>query len=435
MKHVIAIRNETKSHWERRVPLTPTLVRKMVDLHNIRVIVQPSSHRIFQDKEFIRAGADLKLDLDEAPVIFGVKEVPPELLQPETAYVYFSHTIKGQDYNMPMLSRLLDLRCTLIDYEMVRNDEGRRLIFFGHYAGLAGMIDALWTLGQRYQAMGVQTPLLDLRPTHKYDSLEDAKIALRKVGSEISERGLPEAIAPLIIGIAGYGNVAKGAQEILSQLPTLEIPPSSLGRETFDDTRHLYRCTFKEPDLVAPRSGEFELQNYYSHPENYESIAEPRLEHLSLLVNANYWDERYPRLVRSEWLRGLYARDPKPRLQVIGDFGCDIGGNVECTLRSTDPGDPVFCWNPETGEITPGVDGPGPAILAVDILPTELPRESSEEFASAIESFVPSIAATDFSKPFDELQLPAPIKRAVITHRGQLTPEFAYLAQYLQSKE
>ncbi len=431
MTQIIGIRSETKNTWERRVPMTPELVRRLVNQHGLQIQVQPSARRVFPDKEFVRAGAEMKMELSEAGIIFGVKEVPPDLLQAETAYMFFSHVIKGQSYNMPMLKKILELGCTLIDYEKVRDDEGRRLIFFGHFAGLAGMIDALWTLGQRYQSRGIRTPFLHLEPAHRYESLDDAKQAVRKVGAEISEQGLPSEITPLIIGIAGYGNVAGGAREILAELPHQEIAPSELESAQPENSRLVYGCTFKEQDLVAKRKGEFDLQDYYAHPENYESIAEEKLEKLSLLINANYWDERYPRLVRSEWLRKLYSQSTEPRLQVIGDLGCDIGGNVECTLKCTDPGDPVFTWIPESNEIVSGVDAHGPAILAVDILPTELPRESSQEFASALESFVPAIAAADFTSSFEDLELPAPIKRAVIVHRGELTPEFEYLREYL----
>jgi len=432
LKSVIGIRNETKSHWERRVPLTPSLIARLVDRHDIRIMVQPSSHRIFPDKDFVRAGAEMKMDLGEVSVIFGVKEIPEKLLDAGTTYMFFSHVIKGQPYNMPMLSRLMELGCTLIDYEMVRDDSGKRLIFFGRYAGLAGMIDALWTLGRRFSSRGIKNPLEHLQPAHAYADLEEARTAIRRVGQEILDEGLPVEMTPLVIGVAGYGNVARGAQEILAELPIREISPSSLGFEEISDSRVVYRTTFREKDLVAANQGDFDLQEYYAHPEAYHSIIEEKLPFLSLLINANYWDERYPRLLRNEWLRDLYSGPEEPKLQVIGDLGCDIGGNIECTVKCTEPGDPVFTWIPETGEIVSGVEPRGPAILAVDILPTELPREASEEFARALEPFVKDIASADYSRSFEDLDLPSAIKRAVIVHRGKLTPEFLHLEESLR---
>lgn len=375
-------------------------------------------------------------DLSEASVIFGVKEIPPEKLQPKTAYVFFAHVIKGQPQNMPTLRRLMELECTLIDYEKVTDDQGRRLIFFGRFAGLAGMIDTLWALGQRYLSKGIETPLSRIRPAHAYDSLEAAREVLNEVGRLIADDGFPEEILPVTIGVAGYGNVAKGAQEILADLPHRAVAPEELTQlagSTAVSAHCIYTTTFKEQDLVNPKDPgtRFELQHYYEHPEAYRSSFDPFLPHLSVLVNANYWDERYPRLVTLDRLRTLFSGATEPHLQVIGDLGCDIGGNIECTLKCTDPGDPVFTWSPATGDITSGFNGPGPVVLAVDFLPTELPREASEEFAATLNRFAADIGRADYSAAFEDLNLPPEIKRAVIVHRGALTPDYGYLGEYL----
>ena len=58
-----------------------------------------------------------------------------------------------------------------------------------------------------------------------------------------------------------------------------------------------------------------------------------------------------------------------------------------------------------TGEIASGFNGNGPAILAVDILPSELPLEASEEFAKALAPILPALARADFSRPFDALEI------------------------------
>ncbi|MCD4748601.1 MAG: hypothetical protein K8R59_04430 [Thermoanaerobaculales bacterium] len=437
MAQVIAIRNETKNSWERRAPLTPDMIRHLVHDQELKVLVQPSSRRVYADNEFVRAGAEVKMDISEAGIVFGVKEVALDLLEQDTTYMFFSHVIKGQPHNIPLLSRIMELKCTLIDYETVRDENGRRLIFFGHFAGLAGMIDTLWALGQRFESRGIKTPFIRLNPAHTYSDLEEARETLQQIGKEIIENGLPAEIVPLTIGVAGYGNVARGAQEILAELPVHNIEPDALAELATSSgvSNHcIYRTTFRETDLVEPvdPGSVFELQDYYDHPEKYQSRFEPQLEHLTVIVNANYWDERYPRLVTLKRLQELFASPKKPRLEVIGDLGCDIGGNIECTLKCNDPGDPVYVWNPKTGDITSGVEGHGPAILAVDILPTELPRESSEEFSATLGPFAAAIARADYSVPFDELALPPEIKRAVIVHNGELTPEFVYLEKYLQ---
>ncbi len=360
MRPSIGIRRETKSPWERRCPVTPALARHLVTSANVEVLIQPSARRVFPDSEYTRAGAAMTTSLDEANIVVGVKEIPIELLRRDTTYLFFSHVIKGQPYNMPMLKRLMELGCTLIDYEKIVDDEGRRLVFFGRFAGLAGMIDSLWALGQRLAEEGHRTPLADLEPTHHYENLEAAKAAVRSAGDRIAAHGLPEALTPLVIGIAGYGNVAKGAREILAELPIREIMPEDLA--SLDAKRSAsccYQTTFKEEHIVIPResAGGFDLQDYYRNPQRYRSDFDRYLPHLTVLMNCNYWDERYPRLVTIDGLNALHQEFQPPRLRVIGDLGCDVGGAIQCTLKCTEPGDPVYVFDIDTGEAVRGFSG------------------------------------------------------------------------------
>jgi len=434
MSNTIAVRRETKSLWERRAAVTPDLARRLVSQNNLEILVQPSSRRVFPDNEYVHAGARLTGNISEAQVVIGVKEIPLEAFQSDTAYIFFSHVIKGQPYNMPMLARILERGSTLIDYETITNDEGQRLIFFARYAGLAGMIDTLWALGQRLRCEGVTTPLAEIEQAISYPSLDDAKRAIREAGEKIASNGLDPSLPPLIIGISGYGNVAAGAREILSELPTREVAPDALESLFAEPSPHcLYQATFREEHLVEPVApgAAFVLQDYYDHPENYKSIFEDSLRHLTTLVNCIYWDARYPRLVTKDALRELYSGSEEPRLKVIGDLSCDIEGAIECTVKSTEPADPVYVYNPEDGSITSGVEGRGPVVLAVEILPAELPREASVEFSKALAQFLPALAAADFSVPFEELDLPPELKRATIVHHGKLTPAYAYREEYL----
>jgi alpha-aminoadipic semialdehyde synthase len=438
MTATIGIRRETKSPWERRSPVTPDLARHLVSSADVGVVIQPSARRVFPDKEYTRAGATVSTSLDDVNVVLGVKEIPPECLQEKTAYLFFSHVIKGQPANMPMLARLMELGCTLIDYEKIADEDGRRLVFFGRFAGLAGMIDSLWTLGQRLAAEGVKTPLSSLEPAHAYPDLDAATTAIRTAGERIASDGLPEGLPPLVVGIAGYGNVAKGAREILAELPVREVAPEDLsGLLASASASCFFQTTFKEEHIVAPRENgdSFDLQDYYQHPERYRSVFERHLPFLTVLVNCNYWDERYPRLVTLDELTRLYAGGSGPKLRVIGDLGCDIGGAIQCTVKCTEPSDPVYVYDVDTGHVTSGFNGNGPAVLAVDILPSELPLEASEEFAKALAPFLPALARADFSRPLDALDLPPEITRAIIVHRGRLTPDFEYLADHLKGQK
>jgi len=432
MGTLIGIRREDKSIWERRVPLVPRDVRKLQRKHGIEVIVQPSETRAFSDEDFFLTGATVHEDLSPCPVIFAVKEIPPHLLMPHKTYVFFAHVAKGQPHNMPMLRRLLDLGCTLIDYEKITDEQGRRLIFFGRHAGWAGAVDTLWAFGQRLKWEGIPNPFQALHPMHTYERLARARAVLEVVGEWIRVEGLPRAVTPLIIGIAGYGNVSHGVQDILEPLPLMEIVPADVAAVTQDreaSRHHVYAVVFKEEHMVAPISPDdrFELHDYYHHPEKYRGVFARYLPHLTILVNAIYWAPQYPRLVTKADLKKLFDGEERPRLRVIGDISCDVAGAIEATVRATDSGNPVYVYHPGSDETTDGYAGQGPVILAVDILPSELPREASSDFSHVLLEFIPALARADFSASFDELELPLPIKRAVIAHRGELTPSYRYL--------
>ena len=182
MPSKVGIRREDKYDWERRTPLTPQDARELTNRHGIEVIAQASPNRVFCDKEYQQAGITVARDLSSCPIVFGIKEIPIEALTPQTTYVFFSHTIKGQDYNMPMLRKILDMGCTLIDYEKIADDSGCRLIFFGNYAGFAGMIESLWAFGERLAVEGTPNLFEDVKRALDYPNLKRAKEAIREVG-------------------------------------------------------------------------------------------------------------------------------------------------------------------------------------------------------------------------------------------------------------
>ena len=434
--NIIGIRHEDKYKMERRVALTPAHVKTLIEDYGMRVLVESSPKRVFTDDEFTAVGAEIVTDLSEAQVIFGVKEMPMDFFEEEKTYIFFSHTIKGQEYNMPLLKRMIEKRINLVEYEKIANDNGQRLIFFGRFAGLAGMINSLWSLGQRWSEMGYETPFAKLQQSHKYDSLEDAIHAISMAGSEVLEQGFPKELLPITVGITGYGNVAKGAQEILSLLPTEEISPAELLelKESGNyNNSTIYTTVFKEKHISRTKDtlGTFELQDYYDHPEKYENNLEQYIPELTVLMNCMYWDPRYPRIITKDFLANL-RESGELKLTVIGDVTCDPDGSIEATHLGTYIEDPVYVYNPETREPSMGFKGDGILIMAVDILPSELPREASQAFGDALLHFVPEIAKTNFDSSFEELSLPMPIKRALILHQGKYAPDFQYMKEYME---
>jgi alanine dehydrogenase len=431
----IGIRREDMYAWEKRTPLIPDDARTLQNTHGLEIVAQSTPKRIFTDEDYRRAGIPVAVDLSACSIIVGIKEIPLSVFEEGKVYLFFSHTIKGQPYNMPMLKRMLELGCTLIDYEKVADDNGRRLIFFGNYAGLAGMIEALWALGRRLAWEGIEIPFQGIKRALDYPDLETAKETIRRTGKRIVAEGLSENMSPFVIGIAGYGNVSRGAQEILDLLPVETITPeelSSLVREEAASRHVVYKVVFKEEDMVERIGAEqpFNLQEYYDHPKRYRGVFERYLPYLTVLLNCIYWEPIYPRLVTKETVKEMY-RGSQPRLRVIGDISCDVEGAIECTIRATEPDNPVYVYDPMTDRVIDGVKGSGPVILAVEILPSELPREASIYFSGVLKDYLPAVAGADFSGKFEACNLPPPLKRAVIVYRGELAPDYRYLEQFL----
>ncbi len=432
----IGIRHEDKYTMERRTPLTPDHVKKIIKEHQLDFVVETSPKRVFTDEEYSKAGATIAENLSQCPVIMGVKEIPAEYFEKNKTYIFFSHVIKGQPYNMPMLKKMMELGCNLIDYEKVADEKGNRLIFFGKFAGLAGMINSLWSLGQRLKEQGYETnPFLKIKQSFQYDSLEEAKKEISEVGLEIARDGLPRELCPMTIGFTGYGNVSIGAQEIASLLPVIEITPEKLAdlqKQESIPTNVIYKTVFKEKHISKPKdpANAFELQDYYQHPEKYENNFEQYIPHLTILMNCMYWDDRYPRIFTKDYASKLF-KSGEPKIKVIGDVTCDPDGSIEFTHKGTEIEDPVFVYNPHTGQPAMGFKGDGILVMAVDILPSELPRDSSQAFGDALVGFIEPIAKADFAASFQELELPSPIKGAMILHKGKLTPDYEYIQQYL----
>ncbi len=429
----IGIRREDKDAWEARVPLVPDDLGALMRACEMSVTVQPSPQRVFTDDDFAGVGAVIDEDLGGCEIVLAVKEIPKDFFEPGKTYVFFSHTIKGQPYNMAMLRRMMELGCQLIDYERITDDRDRRLISFSRYAGLAGAVDTLWALGRRLAWEGLSpNPFATLAQTHTYGGVDAALEAVTECGRQIKAEGVPEELRPFVIGVTGYGRVSQGAQEVIDALAPVTVAPDDLEALAGvpGDARQVHKVVFREEDMVAGPSP-FDVDDYYRRPERYRGTFARFLPALAALVNAVYWEERYPRLVTKDEMRALWEGPGRPRLTVIGDVSCDIDGSVEFTVKETHVDDPVYVWDPMTDEATDGVAGRGPVVLAVGNLPCELSRDASQAFSHTLATFLPALLAADMDAPYEKLDLPVELKRALILHHGELTPDYSYLRSFL----
>eukprot|EP00759_Apiculatamorpha_spiralis_P003632 PhF_6_TR11701/c0_g1_i1/m.19021/K14157/AASS; alpha-aminoadipic semialdehyde synthase len=432
--NVIAIRREDKNEWERRAPLSPTQVGKLVS-KGIQVIVQPSTIRCYSDKEYEAEGAVIAEDLSPASTIIAVKEVPAHLLIPNRTYMMFSHTIKGQPGNMPLLDTIMEKNIRLIDYERIVGPDGR-IVRFGPYAGYAGIVDTLHGLGLAFLARGYATPFLHVSFAKEYRSLDTARADLLHLGDLIRKNGLPKEICPLTFVVTGSGSVSLAAQQMLHLLPCKYVDCSELERvwkKESKDCHNIYVAVATARDMVRPRdpSKVFSKDAYYKNPQDFVGVFhETVIPYTRVLINGMYWEPRYPRLLNVSQAKHLHDTNRFP-LVALGDITCDIMGSVEFLVRSTTIANPLFSYDVSASKVVelPDYTGKGTLVLGVDHLPAEFPREATTEFGSNLAPLLEKIAKSDGAVAIQEQEagLGKEIFRAIVTSHGKLTPNFEYI--------
>lgn len=399
----LALIREEKKPYDRRVALTPAQCRDILDAYKeVEILVQPSTHRCFPDAAYAAAGCKLQEDLSEASFLIGIKEVPKENLLDEKTYLYFSHTIKKQDYNRAMLQEILRKNIRLIDYECLTWENGGRIIGFGRFAGIIGTHEGL-------KAYGFKSGAYTLKPANQYQTYQEML-------SGYASTKLPA----MKIALCGDGRVAHGALELLNKLKIREVTSRAFLYDTFDEPVYvhlridqLYENTNNSP---------FDKSYFYRNPQEYFCTFNQYYPVTDLMINAIYWNEEIPRFFELDDMQR-----PDFRIQTISDITCDINGSVPCTVRASTIDEPVYGWDPFLKQETAPYQQKTIDIMAVSNLPTELPKDASEEFGSLfVRHVLPSLFGPDRERI---------IERATIAEEGKLTKRFAYLQDYVEGRD
>ncbi|KAK4513899.1 uncharacterized protein ATC70_005906 [Mucor velutinosus] len=425
----IGIRREDKSRWERRSALTPNTVKKLIQETGTKVYVQPSTKRIFTNESYEEAGAIITEDISQADIILGIKEVPEASLLKDKTYMFFSHTHKGNEKNMPMLRSVLDKNIRLIDYELMKDETGRRLVAFGQFAGNAGMIDIFHGMGHRFLGLGYSTPFMYTSMAHAYPTLAEAKSALHRMGNVIAENGTPKDFGPLVYAFTGSGNVANGAMDIFKEIPHEFVPAEDLSKLVNDKNPRLdrlYATQLEVKDYIEQKDGGklIDYEDYLANPERYQSNFHHKIApYANCVVTGAYWDKNYPRLMTNKQLadferlkkKGLIN---KGKMMSLADIVCDVKGAFECLSHSTNVDDGFFYYDAIRDMEHSDAEGEGIQIMGIDILPAELPVESSEFFSKALYPYIREMVQSSPKTPLDKL--PTLLRNATIADQGQL---------------
>ena len=450
MKNIVGLLREGKSkRGEKRTAITPADA-KLISEWGHKIIVQSSIHpdtreekRIFKDSEYRKAGAIISEDLSSANIIFGLKEVFPTRIIPGKAWYFFSHTHKGQIKNRPMLKKLVESKATLVDYELITNENNERQITaFTYNAGYAGMVDSLWTLGKRLKILGIKNPFEEIPQAVEGQDLQTVKKIISSVARTIRQEETPKQIPPIIVCFLGRGKTAFGAREIFNLLPYKEISISEIDQVSKTGNRkqlyalqlgieEIYR--FKKNIKFNP--AEYEKlqvrgkQNFYlEHPDFFESNLDKIIPYITILMNCVIWSSEYPRSVTKSIMKKIWPSNQT--LKVIGDITCDPNGSIEFS-KETWIDDPVYIYNPMTEEIKDGFHGNGVAVMAVTNLPCEFSADASIQFSNDLKPFLKRMIKANYSGSLAESSLPEEIKRAVILWKGIFTLKYSYMKKFI----
>ncbi|NMM47033.1 NAD(P)-dependent oxidoreductase [Marinigracilibium pacificum] len=395
---------EDKKPIDRRVAITPEQASRINEKYeNVTVFFQPSEIRCYSDEEYLNAGVMPMKDPSEADILIGVKEVPVDKLIENKTYLFFSHTIKMQEYNRTLLQEIVNKNIRLIDYEVLKDPKGARVVAFGRWAGIVGAYNGILTYGKRYN-------LFDLKRAHECFDLKELKEEYHKV-----------SLPPIKIVLTGGGRVSKGSMEVLNGMNIRKVSPHQFITENYD---HPVYTQLNSIDYHERKSiGDFNKKEFYSHPERYESTFLDFAEHADILIAGAYWDPAQPVLFKREDML-----DRSFKIKVIADITCDIEGSIPSTIRPSTIDSPYYDYEPSMGEeAAPFSDESNITVMAVDNLPCELPRDASNDFGWQLcENVIASLTNNS-----DDHTI---VENASITKKGHLNTPFKYLQPFIDGK-
>jgi saccharopine dehydrogenase (NAD+, L-lysine forming) len=398
-----AVIQERKSPPDRRVVLDPKSCKNLLSTFpSAELIIESSPIRAFSDMDYSSAGLEVVADVSAAEVLIGVKEVPIEALIPNKSYFFFSHTIKKQPYNRKLLQAILDKNITLYDHETLVNESNHRLIGFGYYAGVVGAYNGL-------RALGLKLNCFELP---KATDLND-RAALN---AQLDLLTIPN----VKIVLTGSGRVGQGAKEILDHLNIKKVSVDQFINNSFKEAVYvqldvLDYCKRKDGTTLGKK-------DFFNYPEAYQSTFDRFTSVADFFIAGHFYGKGAPAFFTRE-----QAKSPRFNLKVVADISCDIDGPVACTIRPSTIDKPIYGYDAETETEVNFSNASAIAVMAVDNLPCELPKDASEGFGHTfVEKIIPAFFNQD---AFGVL------KRSKMTENGKLTDAFSYLQAYIEGKE
>lgn len=393
----IGLIRECKTPADNRVAFTPAQCKWIQKkFPGIKIIVQSSPTRCFSDREYQMAGMEIRNDISAADIIFGIKEIPVEMLLPGKTYLFFSHTKKKQPYNQEMFRAIIRNKITLIDYECLEYEDGQRILGFGFFAGVVGAHNGIMAYGHR--TGGFQLPRV-------YEQRSFRELIHTYFGLKLPN---------LRIAVTGSGRVAHGVLEIMNLLEVVEVETEDylakkFSYPVFTQVRGASLYSHKE-------TGTYQREHFHENAQEYVSKFCPFTRVTDILMNGTYWDETVPRLFEMSDIA-----NPDFSIQTIADITDDKNGSVPCNLGDGTINDPVYGVDRLTGTHTSPYLQSSIDMMAVGNLPNELPRDASRYFGEQLIKHILQDLLTNGS---------AIIDHATMVKGGVITNKYEYLSEY-----
>ena len=390
---------ERKNPPDRRVVFSPDELARLKQLYQgLTVKVESSDIRVFSDEDYRDLGIEVANDISDCSIFFGVKEVPIDYLIADKSYFFFSHTIKKQPHNRQLLRALLEKNIDFYDHETLVDTHNHRLIGFGKYAGIVGAYNAI-------RAFGIKFELFKL-PKAATLSVKEALLA------HLKRLVLP----PLKFVVTGTGKVGSGVKEVLDAIKISEVSVENYL------TKNYTQPVYTQIDVLEYNKRKdgnvLDFNDFFDHPQEYVSDFERFTKVSDVYITAHFHANEAPKILTREMLQ---ANDCK--IKVVADISCDVDGSISCTLRSSTIDEPFYGYLPSENKEVDIFHPAAIVVMAVDNLPSELPKDASEGFGEMLmEHVIPAF----FNGDKDGI-----LQRAKMTEKGKLTPRFSYLQDYV----
>lgn len=398
----IGIIKERKNPPDRRVVLSPEKCKELLLKYpKLEIKVESSDSRFFSDEAYKKEGIEVVNDVSDCDVLLGVKEVPIENLIPNKKYFFFSHTIKKQAYNRNLLRAILNKNIELYDHETITNEKGIRLVAFGRYAGIVGAYNGFRTYGLKFELYNLP----------KAEVLHDQKMLI----SELKKLQLPN----IKIVLTGKGRVSNGAKEMLDGMGIKEVSVEEFLTQIFNEPVYVQIDVL---DYNKRKDGKIiNEEDFFKNPQDYEGDFMRFAKVADMYIACHFFGVGSPYIFTRE-----DAKSTNFNIKVVADISCDIDGPVASTIRSSTIAEPNYGYNPKTEEEVDFKDENAIAVMAVDNLPCELPKDASEGFGI---SFAKYVIPAFFNNDKEGV-----LERAKMTENGKLTQRFSYLQDFVDGE-